>query len=101
MVNTILKRMNDTYQQFLNLKEFFMSVMNGELKKRDEEMNKRFEQHAKKDIPGADLLNPKMESMTHSQGAANLASSGYKGTGKAAPAKGVINKPRNVSPRHA
>lgn len=54
MVNELVQRVTKTYQQYMNLKTFFISVMNGEFNKKDQDFTKKFEQEAQEKTPAPD-----------------------------------------------
>lgn len=69
MISRIIKNIETTYEAIENLRVFFTSVINGEFKNRDAEINKRFQQFENQKHPSPQTFNPKMESMMdHSQG---------------------------------
>ena len=95
MISRIIKNIETTYEAYKNVKSFVTSVINGEFKTRDAEINKRFQQYEAHKTPAPETFNPKMESMEHSQGVSGFSGSGYLNAGKAHADKMIHNKGRH------
>ena len=73
MISRLIKNIETTYEAYMNVKSFITSVINGEFKTRDAEINKRFQQYEAQKHPAPENFNPKMESMLdHSHGVSGI-----------------------------